>query len=101
MMRTLIIFLLPILLLCGCEHSFYEKEKEEDIKKNRLFFEYEQLIMYGIEGIGRDKNNTIIFYVADPNEQTRKQIEKGLIKIFGQKIDFILEDSDQFHVKWE
>lgn len=100
MMRLSIIFSLCVIVLSGCENSIYEKIKEEDILNNGgLSFEFRKLENIGIRGYSKN-GDKIIFYVDEPNEKTRGKIEEGLIKIFGQTIDFTLQDSDILNIEF-
>ncbi len=101
MMRFAIIFSICVIILSGCEDSIYEKIREKDILNNGgLSFKFSQLEDIGIKGYSKDGDN-VIFYVDEPNEKTRKKIEEGLIKIFGQTIDFTLQDADSLIIEFK
>ncbi|WP_078550108.1 hypothetical protein [Litchfieldia alkalitelluris] len=100
-MRYIIWILIPLIMLTGCEQTLLEKIKEDDIKSDGLHYEFEKLYQLGIEGISKDENNQIIFYVAKPNDTTRRNIDQGLMEIFGQTIDYILRDSEELNVEIE
>lgn len=98
-LRYFLLILLPIILLVSCEESLLKSIKEDDIKNGGLSYEFEKLSELGNEAISRNKNGKVIFFVAEPNEDTRKKIDQGLIEIFGQTIDYILRDSKEFHIE--
>jgi len=98
-MRLLTVLLCSLFLISGCDENLYEKIRKEDIIDGGLSYEFEQLQKLGIQGYSIDSNKIVIFYVDEPNEKTRTKIEKGLIKIFGHKIKFSLEDADRFNIK--
>lgn len=99
-MRLLTILICTLFLISGCDENVYEKIRKEDIIDGGLSYEFEQLQKLGIQGYSIDSNNNVIFYVDEPNTETRTKIEKGLIKLFGHKIKFSLEDADKFKIKF-
>lgn len=89
-----------LFLISGCDENLFEKLRKEDIIDGGLSYEFEQLQKLGIQGYSIDSNNNVIFYVDEPNEEKRTNIESGLINIFGQKIEFSLEDANRFKIKF-
>ncbi len=89
-------FFIACLLLVGCQQI-----REVDIEKYGLSAEFEQLAENGIHGYSQDKDGTIIFFVDEPTEATRKKVEEALTKIFGSSIDFILEENGQYIIDVE
>jgi hypothetical protein len=96
-MRDKLIVFLFFIVLVACNHSPLDQIREHDIKNGGLYYEQEKLDRLGIRGIIKDKDGNIHFYVEEIKPDTRKKIEQKLLEIFGQKIDFILHDTDEIN----
>lgn len=93
------IFIL-LIFLSGCEESFYNTIKKEDVLQNGgLSVEFEKLEEMGIRGYSKN-GDSIIFYVEEPNKQTMEDVEKGLVKLFGVKLNFTLEDASKYKINY-
>jgi hypothetical protein len=98
-MRMIICFFLIVLLnACSQLPNPITELKKEDIKKYGISYEAEKILQLGIEGISVDNDGTIHFYVQKITPKTKKEIEKELIKIFVQKIDFVLHESNELFI---
>lgn len=98
-MRMIIsLFLLVFLNACSQVPNPLTELKKEDIKKYGISYEAERLLQLGIEGISIDKDGTIHFYVQKITPKTKNEIEKGLNKIFGQKFEFVLHESNELYI---
>lgn len=93
-MKDKLIVFLFFIVLAACNHSPLDEIREHDIKNGGLYYEQEKLDSLDIKGITKDKDGNIHFYVEEINPDTNKKIEQKLFEIFGQKIDFILHDTD-------
>lgn len=99
-MRWYLAIFILFIFLSGCEENFYNNIKKEDVLQNGgLSREFEKLEDMGIRGYSKNGDN-IIFYVEEPTEQTREVIEKGLIKLFGVKLNFTLEEASKYDIKY-
>ncbi|MEH6939208.1 hypothetical protein V7056_15395 [Bacillus sp. JJ664] len=81
-----------ILFICILNGCSFNHIREQDIKKYGIHYEYDKLHKIGINAITYDEDGTIHFYVDKVTAQTKDQIDKELIKIFGRKIDYILHE---------
>ncbi|MFE8699945.1 hypothetical protein ACFYKX_04830 [Cytobacillus sp. FJAT-54145] len=96
-MYKMMISLLLLIQLSACSQlpNPIMELRKEDIAKYGVSYEVDKLFKLGIEGISYDEDGHVIFYVQRNTPETRARIEKGLIKIFGQSIDFELQEIDE------
>lgn len=100
-MKRYIVHLAVLVFLTSCSEipNPISELRKEDIIKYGISSESDKLMELGIQAISVDKDGKIHFWVRDVNPKTKKDIEKGLVKIFGRKFEFVLHDSKDLYVE--